>query len=71
MYGILGIILGLIFNSIVAYAIGLGLFIDELTFVLMRGKTHEDNYSKTSLIGTKLFIVTVFLLRNYFVMPFN
>lgn len=70
MYGILGVILGLVFNSIIVYAIGLGLFIDELTYILMRGKTHEDNYSKISLIGTICFIVIVFILREYLTTPF-
>ncbi len=70
MYGILGIIIGLFLNSIIVYAIGLGLFIDELTYVLMNGKTHEDNYSKISLIGTLFFVILIFFLRNYLVLPF-
>jgi hypothetical protein len=65
MFGIIGVILGLLFNSILIYAIGLGLFVDELTYLLMRGKSHEDNYSKTSLLGTLLFIIIVFLLKDY------
>ena len=71
MYGILGIIIGLLINSIVLYAIGLGLFVDELTFILKRGKTHKDNYSKISIIGTLMFIIIVFLLRSYLVLPFT
>ncbi len=70
MFGILGIVIGLFAHWLVVYAIGWGLFIDELMYLLMRGKNHEDNYSKISLIGTFLFIILVFILRNYFVMPF-
>lgn len=71
MFGIVGIILGLLTNFIFVYAIGWGLFIDELTYLLMRGKTHGDNYSKTSIVGTIIFIIIVFVLRNYFVLPFR
>src|SRR3989344_4467874 len=66
IYGILGMILGLFLQSIPIYAVGLALFVDELTpFILMRGKTHEDNYSKVSLIGTLIFIVLVFFNQEY------
>jgi uncharacterized membrane protein YdjX (TVP38/TMEM64 family) len=71
MYGILGIIIGLISSSIIVYAIGLGLFVDELTYVLIGGKTHKDNYSKISLIGTLCFIIIVFILKNYLVSFIN
>lgn len=64
MYGLVGIFLGIILNSVVIYAIGLGLFIDELTYLLIRGKTHKDNYSAYSIIGTMVFIILVFFLRN-------
>lgn len=63
MYGLLGIILSLVIHSPLLYSIGLGLFVDELTYLLIGGKTHEDNYSKTSLIGTFLFVVLVYFLR--------
>lgn len=46
MYGIVGILVGLSVQSILLYAIGTGLFIDELTYLIIRGKDHEDNYSK-------------------------
>ena len=71
MYGILGIVVGLFVNSISMYAIGLGLFIDELTYILIRGKIHKDNYSFVSIIGTILFVILIFFLRNYFVLPFR
>ena len=70
MYGILGILIGLLFKSLIFYAIGLGLFIDELTYLLIRGKNHEHNYSKVSLIGTLFFVIVVFILRNYLIFLF-
>jgi len=62
--------LGLIFESLFVYAVGIGLFIDELMFLLLRGKTHADNYSKVSLVGTIAFVVLVFLARDFFASPF-
>lgn len=70
MYGILGILIGLLFQSLIVYAVGFGLFVDELTFLLMGGKTHEDNYSRISLFGTLFFVVLVFILRGYLTLTF-
>jgi len=66
MYGLVGIFAGLSFHSIMIYAIGLGLFVDELTYLLIRGKNHKDNYSKISLLGTLFFAIIVFIFRKYF-----
>lgn len=68
MYGLVGIAIGLLANSITIYAVGLGLFVDELTYLLMRGKDHKDNYSKISLFGTIFFVAVVFLFRDYFIL---
>lgn len=62
MYGVLLITISIFIKNIYLLAIGLGLFIDELTFLIMRGKTHKDNYSFKSLLGTILFIIIVYLL---------
>lgn len=67
MYGVVILILGLTLDSILVFAVGLGLFTDELTYLLIGGKTHKDNYSKISLLGTAGFIAVIFLLRNYLV----
>ena len=69
MYGIVGIIIGLVAHSINLYAIGLGLFVDELTYIIIRGKDHKDNYSLVSLLGTLLFVVAVFVFKDYLVLP--
>ncbi len=71
MYGVVLIMIGLIFHSVLLFAIGFGLFIDELTYLLMKGKNHEDNYSKVSLVGTLIFIILVFLLKDYLVILFR
>jgi hypothetical protein len=64
MFGLLGMVVGLFTHSVLISAIGLGLFVDELTYILIGGKTHADNYSKISLLGTLFFIVLVFIFRN-------
>lgn len=69
MYGIVGIVAGIFLHSWIVYAIGLGLFVDELTYLLIRGKTHADNYSVKSIVGTVLFCIAVFLLRSYVMSP--
>lgn len=62
MYGLALIPIAWIFSSITLYAIGLGLFVDELSYILMRGKTHKDNYSFVSFAGTAFFVTLVYLL---------
>lgn len=52
MYGILAILIGVIFKLLPIYALGFGLFIDELTYIILCGKTHSDNYSPKSIWGT-------------------
>jgi hypothetical protein len=67
MYGLIIIVAGFITGSISLYAICMGLFIDELAYLIIRGKTHEDNYSGKSLLGTFLFILIIFMLKAYLV----
>ena len=71
MYGIAGVALALLIHSITLYAVGLGLFVDELTYLLIRGKDHKDNYSRTSLLGTALCVLIVFLTQGYLLIPFG
>jgi hypothetical protein len=66
MYGLLGILIGLYAKSIFIYAFGLGLFIDELTFLIIKGKNHTDNYSYKSILGTLFFIIIIFIFRDFF-----
>lgn len=63
MYGLVLVSFAFIFKSKSILAIGLALFVDELSFVLLGGKTHEDNYSLPSLTGTLIFMILVFVFR--------
>lgn len=67
MYGLLAIIISLFLHSLILYAIGLGLFVDELTYLAVGGKTHADNYSTLSLCGTALLIIIFFIFRGWIV----
>jgi hypothetical protein len=71
MYGLVVSPIGLATHSIIVYAIGLGLFADELAYLLIGGKTHQDNYSKLSLLGTLILMILVFILRDYIILPFS
>lgn len=72
MYGMAGILLSLPSNLLPLYAVSIGLFADELTFVLMGGQEHREDYpTKVSLAGTVCVIALVFLLRDYIAMPFS
>jgi hypothetical protein len=64
MYGVLLGSIGLIVQSVVLYAIVLGLFVDEATYLLMGGKSHDDNYSALSLIGTAILLVAIYATRD-------
>ncbi len=64
MYGLLLLIVGYLFRNVLTSAIGLGLFTDELSYILIGGKTHADNYSKISVLGTLLFVFIVFIFRT-------
>jgi len=57
MYGIALIIASLFFKNIWLYAIGCGLFVDEIPYLLLNGKTHADNYSKKSLALLVLLVI--------------
>jgi len=60
-----GLFLGITF----LYTVGVALFIDELTYLILGGKNYKDYFSKESLLGTFVFVVLVFLLREYVVIP--
>ncbi len=64
MYGIVLITIGLLIKNNPTYLIGLGLFIDELGFVLIGGETHQDYWSKKSLLLLTLFIIIIYFLKK-------
>jgi hypothetical protein len=69
MYGFIGAPIALILHSMPLYAISLALVVDEATYVSIGGRTHSDNYSFTSLIGTAILAAVVVILRNSIVTP--
>jgi hypothetical protein len=71
MYGIFGLLVGFMLDSIIISAIGLGLFVDELSYLLLGGKTHADNYSRLSLFGTLFFVAVVYISRFQLVQLFQ
>lgn len=70
MYGLLGIVIALAIRSLTLYAVGWGLFVDELTYLIIGGKPHKDNYSALSLSGTVILIIVIFFLRSWIVAHF-
>ena len=66
LYGLVLIPIGALLGNVTIYAIGLGLFIDELGFLVIGGKTHKDNYSWKSLSLLAIFIISVFILKKQF-----
>jgi len=53
------------------YAAGIGLFLDEFTFLVTGGRTHQDNYSAISLAGTAVLVVVAFVFRAQLARPFE
>lgn len=64
MYGGILATLGAVLSNVTLYGIGIGLFLDELTYLLIGGKTHEDNYSTPSLTGTGFFLLIAFIFKE-------
>lgn len=64
MYGVILIIVSFVASSVILYAVGLGLFVDELSYILIGEKNHKDNYSTKSLLGTVLFVIIVFIFKH-------
>lgn len=64
MYGIALVAVSLSISNLVLYAVGLGLLVDELTFLCINGKTHKDNYSAKSLVGTIALMMLAYLFRE-------
>lgn len=64
MYGLVLAPIGIAAGSVVLFAIGVGLFVDELGYLLIGGQTHADNYSASSLLLLCIFIILIYLNRN-------
>lgn len=52
------------YTNIYMISISTGIFLDEIGFILIHGKTHEDNYSPKSFMILLLFLLCFFLFRE-------
>ena len=41
-----------------------GIFLDKIGFILIKGKTHKDNYSTRSFIILIIFIILLYMLKK-------
>lgn len=55
------------YTNIYLLSICMGVFLDESGFIVIRGKTHEDNYSPESFMILIFFIILLFIFRESFV----
>ena len=71
MYGALFTIIlfsiSIFYQNLYLLAISIALFLDEIGFILIKGKTHEDNYSPKSFIILLIFIILLFIFRQVIV----
>ena len=67
MYGLVGIPFAFLAHSLALYALSAALVVDEITYLVIGGETHDDNYSALSLGGTLLLVVFVFIFREQLV----
>lgn len=68
MYGLLFTIILIciskIYTNIYMLAVSMGIFLDEIGFIVIRGKNHEDNYSPKSFMILMFFILLLFIFRE-------
>lgn len=68
MFGLAFVILLLclsnFYTNLYLFSISTGIFLDEIGFIILRGKTHEDNYSPKSFIILMVFILLLFIFKE-------
>lgn len=68
MFGLIFIIflfcISSFYTNIYLLSISTGIFLDEIGFILINGKTHEDNYSPESFMILLFFILLLFIFRE-------
>jgi len=68
MYGLLFTIIlfsiSSFYKNLSLLSISMGIFLDEIGFILIRGKTHEDNYSPKSFMILMFFLFLLFIFRE-------
>jgi len=51
------------YTNIYLLSISIGIFLDEIGFIMINGQTHEDNYSPKSFMILMIFILLLFIFR--------
>jgi hypothetical protein len=52
------------YTNIYLISISIGVFLDEIGFIVIRGKTHQDNYSPKSFMIILFSILLLFIFRE-------
>ncbi len=52
------------YTNIYLLSISMGIFLDEIGFIIIKGKTHEDNYSAKSFMILMFFLIILFIFRK-------
>lgn len=56
-----------IYTNVYLLSISMGIFLDEIGFIVIGGKNHEDNYSAKSFMVLMFFILLLFIFREFVV----
>ena len=71
MYGIILTMISFLISDIYLYAIGLGLFVDQLPlFFIWRKWEWKDCYSIYYFVKLFICVLVIFLLKNYLILHF-
>jgi len=78
MYGIVLIVFSFLTRSITTYAIGFGLFVDEVPLILIKGPGHrekywrgiEDYFSPWCVSGVLILIFVAYIFRDILIKIF-
>lgn len=65
MYGIVLMVVGGLIGNMPMFAVGLGLFVDELPILWKREFHYKEYKSIQCRIGVVVFIIIVFFLKDY------
>ena len=73
MYGLILILIAFFSHNLTIYAVGLGLFIDELPAILVKGPGHKEEqwngceayYTPWCFAGVLIFIFLTYIFRDF------
>ncbi len=52
------------YTNIYLLSISMGIFLDEIGFIILKGKSHEDNYSPESFMILIFSLLLLFILKE-------